>query len=336
MNHRKDDKVYLGADLGGTKLLLGIMTPDGKLLRTKKYCSGALDQRQAMQLIEASVQDFLQERPEDEPYPAAMGIGMVGRIDSEHGLWLEIDPKRCDELPVAVQMQKKFGIPCFIDNDVRSATKAEMVYGIGRRSRNFIYINVGTGIAAGIVTDGRLVVGGHCNAGEVGHTTSGLSLQVPCVCGRKNCVEPVASGLGLDISARQLAKEYPDTMLQIPADGTRVSVKEIFDLCGKDPLCTRLVDNAAQGVANLVMNLVRITDPDAIVLGGGLMSDDVLFSKVMAYVDPYTVRFVTNGITLTKLAPDYIGVLGACSNALLGLNEETEKEDLHEDHDCIG
>lgn len=320
MDHPEDKRVYLGADLGGTKLLIGTMSGDGKLLRTRKYTSGALNQQQAVQLIESSVQDFLQERPEGEPLPAAMGIGMVGRIDSARGKWMEIDSRRCAELPVAAQMQEKFGIPCFIDNDVRSAAKAEMVYGIGRRSRDFIYINVGTGLAAGIVTDGRLIVGGHCNAGEVGHTTSGLPLHVPCACGRKNCVEPIASGLGLDISARQLVKDYPDTLLKIPEDGTRVSVKEIFDLCDRDPLCACLVDNAAQGLANLIMNLVRITDPDAIVLGGGMMSDGVLFPRIMKYVDPYTVRFVTNGITLTQLAPNYIGVLGACSNALLGLN----------------
>lgn len=311
-------KVYLGADLGGTKLLVAAMTEDGKLLRTQKYPTGALSQQEAMQLIENSVTDFMQQRPSQEPPPVAMGIGMVGRIDSARGLWMEIDHHRNDELPVASQMGEKFHIPCFIDNDVRSATKAEMLFGMGHHSRDFIYINVGTGLAAGIVTGGKLVVGGHCNAGEVGHTTSGIRDQMPCICGRSGCVEPVASGLGLDSSARQLATEYPETLLKIPEEG-RVSAEDVFSLCETDPLCRRLVDNAAQGIANLIMNLVRITDPDAVVLGGGLVSDGVLYPKIMKYVDSYTTRFVTNGIVPTQLEPNYIGVLGACSNAILGM-----------------
>lgn len=311
---------YLGADLGGTKLLIGEMDGSGRLLRHRRWPSGPLTQAQALALIERGLDEFLAEEfPGSNP--AAIGVGMVGRIDSRNGVWHEIDADRAEVIPAAQRLSDRCGLPCFIDNDVRSATKAEMLFGRGHTSRHFLYINVGTGIAAGVVTDGRLISGGHFNGGEVGHTSSGLPLHTGCCCGRDDCVEPVASGSGFDRCARLLAPRYPDTRLTIPQNGGRVSVKEVFALYDTDPLCRTLTDNAAAALANLIMNLVRVTDPDTIVLGGGVVSDGFLYPKIMERLDPHTIRFVTGGISLTRLDPSYIGLLGACSNAVMGMEE---------------
>lgn len=312
-------KTYIGVDLGGTKLLIGEVDEKGSLLRSRKYPSGRLNQQQALALIQNGLDDFLAEKtPGCEVQ--AIGIGMVGRIDSKSGIWYEISPDRKETVEIAKILTERYGLPCFVDNDVRSATKAELLFGSGRSSRHLIYINIGTGIAAGFVSNGQLVTGGHCNAGEVGHTSSGLDLKVPCECGREDCVEPVASGLGFDRCARLLAPAYPDTCLTIPTDG-RVSVAEVFRLYPSDPLCRALTDNAASAIATLIMNLVRFNDPDTIVLGGGVMSDGFLYKKVLEKLNPYTIRYVTNGILLTSLDPRYIGLLGACSNAITGMEE---------------
>lgn len=317
MENQNQGTKYLGVDLGGTKLMVGEMDEGGKLLRFRKYPSGPLDQRAALALIEQALDDFLDGgRPDSGT--AAIGVGLVGHIDSHTGTWLEIDAKREDALPVARILSERYGLPCFLDNDVRSATKAEMLYGRGRNSKDMIYINVGTGIAAGFVTGGRLVCGGHYNAGEVGHSASGIAFQTPCECGRPDCVEAVASGLGIDRCARLLADRYPGTRLTIPDGGGRVSVAEVFALYDDDQLCRELTDNAAQAIANLIMNLVRFSDPDTIVLGGGVMSDGFLYPKVLERLNQHTIRYVTNGIVLTELDPRYIGLLGACSNAVKG------------------
>lgn len=314
-----DTKTYIGVDLGGTKLLIGEVDASGKILRTKKYPSGRLNQVQALALIQKGLDDFLAERT---PGCAAqaIGVGMVGRIDSKAGIWYEISPDRKETVEIGKILAQRYGMPCFVDNDVRSATKAELLFGCGRSSRDLIYINIGTGIAAGFVSGGHLITGGHCNAGEVGHTSSGLDLRVPCECGRTDCVEPVASGLGFDRCGRLLAPAYPDTLLTIPPEG-RISVAEVFRLYGQDPLCRVLTDNAAAAIANLIMNLVRFNDPDTVVLGGGVMSDGFLYHKVMEKLNPYTIRYVTNGVMLTALDPGYIGLLGACSNAITGMEE---------------
>ena len=314
-----DKKTYIGVDLGGTKLLIGEADREGNILRQEKLPSGRLTQGEAMALIRRGLDGFLKEKtPGCEVQ--AIGVGMVGRIDSGAGIWYEVSPDRRETVETAKILRERYGLPCFIDNDVRSATKAEMLFGQGRSSRDLIYINVGTGIAAGFVSGGRIITGGHHNAGEVGHTSSGIRLRVPCECGRTDCVEPVASGLGIDRCARLLAPDYPDSRLVIPDEG-RVSAADVFRHYDEDALCKVLTDNAASAVANLIMNLIRFNDPDTVVLGGGVMTGGFLYRKVLEKLNPYTIRYVTNGVVLTALDPGYIGLLGACGNAIRGMEE---------------
>ena len=312
-------ETYIGVDLGGTKLLFGEMDREGHILHTRRVPSGPLSQKDTLSLIIKELDTFLSEKS-DDCRPAAIGLGLVGRVDSKAGIWNEIDSLRCDTIEICAILRERYGLPCFADNDVRSATKAEMLFGEGRTSRHFIYINVGTGIAAGFVSDGQLVSGGHFNAGEVGHTSSGIPLKVPCECGRDDCVEPVASGLGFDTCARLLLPQYPDTLLHIP-EKERVSVKEVFELYDRDPLCRKLTDNAASALATLIMNLIRFNDPDTVILGGGVVASGFLFEKIRERLNPGTVRYVTNGVRLTSLDPRYIGLLGACSNAMRGMDD---------------
>ncbi len=310
-------ETYLGMDVGGTKLLIGEIDSCGNILKYKKYNSAFFNQQAALGIIRESLDDYIQTVGWVGEKPVAMGVGLIGRVDSKQGVWHQIDPKRTQPIPVAQELTEAYGIPCRIDNDVKAATRAERHFGFGQVSDNFIYINVGTGIAAGVVVNGHQIRGSHCNAGEVGHTHSGLTLGVRCGCGRMDCVEQVAAGTGFDACARLLIGQY-ETKLKLPVDiGARVSVSEIFDLSRKgDPLCMQLVDNAAMALANLIMNMVRMSDPDTVVLGGGLVSDGYLHSKVVEKLNPTTVRFVKNGVVITKLNPDFISLMGAGAVAM--------------------
>lgn len=312
------NKTYIGVDLGGTGLKLGEMDGAGTILRQASVPSGYLTQRDALGLIERELERFLAHSAGE---PAAIGMGLLGRIDSERGLWLELDHDRREELPAAKTLSERFGLPCRIDNDVRSAAKAELLFGSARGLQNWAYVNVGTGIAAAVFSEGRPVRGGHFNAGEAGHTASGIDFHAPCSCGRPDCVEPVASGMGLDICARLLAPEYPGTKLKIP-DGGRVGAGDVFALYHTDPLCRTLTDNAAKALANLLMNLVRFCDPEKIVLCGGVMTGGFMLEKIKANLNPFTMRYVTGGVALSPIPPQDIGVMGACANAITMQNEE--------------
>jgi predicted NBD/HSP70 family sugar kinase len=316
MNVRND--TYLALDFGGTKLLVGETDANGKVLRYKRYETGYVSQQSALDMIKKSVDDYIGTVGwANGRRPVAMGAGLIGRVDNADGIWLQMDPKRTEPLPLAGKLSTIYNMPCYIDNDVKSATRAEKQFGYGRISRDFVYINVGTGIAAGTVVNGDLIRGSHFNAGEVGHTHSGVNVGVRCGCGRENCVEIIASGTGFDKCARFLRPQY-DSNLAIPADeGQKVDTREIFELSMQgDRLCVQLVENATKAIANLVMNMVRMSDPDTIVLGGGILSDGYIYSRVLEKLNPTTIRFVKNGVVLTRLNPDFVGLIGAGAVAM--------------------
>lgn len=297
--------------------MIGEIDRHGNILRSKRYISGYFNQQAALNIIKSSLNDYIQTVGWYDKKPLAMGVGLIGRVDAQQGVWLQIDPSRTNPIELTKELSELYNMPCHIDNDVKSATRAERIWGFGLLSKNFIYINVGTGIAAGMVINGRQIRGSHFNAGEVGHVRVGVNVGVKCGCGRTDCVVAIAGGIGFDHCARLLKDKY-ETALHIPSDaGEYVLVSEIFSLYRKgDPLCTVLVDNAAEALANLIMNLVRMTDPDTVVLGGSIVADGFLHEKIMERLNPITMRFVTNGVVITKLNPGFIGLLGAGAVAM--------------------
>ncbi len=326
---------FLGIDLGGTKLLIGEVDREGNILNFKKYYHGFFNQRDAVGIINNCLDDYIETVGWYSGHrPVAMGVGVVGRVDSENGIWLQIDPTRTIEIDLANILSGKFDMPCTVDNDVKSATHAETTWGFGQFTDNFIYINVGTGIAVGSVVNGTMIRGSHFNAGEAGHLKVGVNVGVQCGCGRTDCVEAIASGLGFDKCARLLAPQF-STNLHIPDKDARVSVAEVYNLALRgDKLCTVLVDNAAEAIANLIMNMVRVFDPDTVVLGGGVVSDGFLLGHIKKYLHPTTMRFVTNGVVLTKLNPDFIGLLGAASVAM-AKHDESKLQNEEKENDYV-
>lgn len=308
-------ETYLCAALSGTRLLVGEIDSFGNILHYRKYDSGYFNQQAALEFIKHSIDDYRDSFLPGGSFPKAIGVGLIGRVNTADGVWLQIDPFRSSPIPLARELSSEYGVPCFIDNDVKSAARAERVWGFGQVSKNFIYINIGSGIAAGIVVKGRQIRGSSFNAGEVGHIRSGLNLGMRCTCGRIDCVETIASSIGLDRCARALKDRY-STSLEIK-DAARIQPAEIFSRAADgDELCSVLVDNASEAIADLIMNLVRTTDPDTVVLGGSMVADGFLLPRIQERLNATTMRFVTNGVVITKLNPDFIGLIGAGAVAM--------------------
>ena len=108
----------------------------------------------------------------------------------------------------------------------------------------------------------------------------------------------------------------------IPGDDECVSVEEVFRLSREgDPLCVKLVENAVTALADLIMNLVRVSDPDIVVLGGEMVADGFLLEKIQQQLHDVTMRFLTKGVVITKLNPRFICLLGAGALAIDGMEE---------------
>lgn len=309
------EKISLAVDVGGTKILIGEVTEKGQVLRTKRYVSTIYsgdDQLTIMNTILESIDDFTGQYglKAGEDFQC-IGIGLIGRIDPFNGLWLEIEPTRCVTVNVCEIVSGKYKVPVAIDNDVRCGLSAEMMFGQGKGKRNFIYMNVGTGIGAAFLVNGQKMTGEHFNGGEVGHTVPGYESDVLCSCGRHGCVEAVASGMGLDACARKYIKDYPDTKLRLPEEG-RVNGYDIFKLADEgDALCVKLTETAVKALAETITNLLWVSDPEVFILGGGLVTNGWLLEKIKKQLNPGSVRFLKGGLVITSLNSDLVGLLGA-------------------------
>ncbi len=315
-------KTYLGMDFGGTKLLIGEMDGEGNALRSKRYGTGAQNQEQAVKILLNALEDY-QKTVGFKGELAGAGLGIVGVVNHTEGLWVSINHNiTAPPIPLALMISDKLKVPAAIDNDVRSTTTAELLWGHGKKSKNFIYLNVGTGLAAGFVIDGRILRGANNNSGEIGHMVTDIKSAQECICGRCGCAENVVSGVGFTRSAKELSASYK-TALEIPAEGG-VDVVELFRLADEgDPLCVKLTEQAAETLACVMMNLIRVSDPDMFIVGGGIVSDGWLMKKVQGgLLNPATIRGLHNGIVLSKFQPQNAGLAGAGAVAMVAAQQK--------------
>lgn len=299
---------YLGLDYGGTKLLIGEMDRNGNILRKKRHPTGYASQKEATDGILECLDNYIKTVGITGTLKAA-GIGIVGISDHKRGQWISMNHiVTGPPVPLTDMLRDKLGVPCFIDNDVRSATTAELIYGQGKKSGNFIYINVGTGLAAGFVCGGQILRGANNNSGEIGHMVVDMRNELPCICGRKGCAENMLSGIGF---TRQVCECHRD---DLKLQNDRADVIKIFELADQgDECCVKITEYAADTLAALIMNLVRTTDPDTVILGGGVVSDGWLLEKVKTRLEPHTMRGVTGGVVLSELPLGEVGLIGAAS-----------------------
>lgn len=304
---------YLGLDFGGTKLLIGEIDRDGNVLQKKRYQTGCTNRDAAVDKIMECLDDYLNTREMTGTLRAA-GLGIVGISDHQKGEWISMNHIADRQpVPMARMLEEKLKVPAFIDNDVRSAATAELIYGQGKKSDNFTYLNVGTGLAAGFVCGGRIVRGANNNSGEIGHMVVDMHNELPCICGRYGCAENMLSGVGF---TRQVMELQRYDLLQ--QDG-KADVAEIFRLADeKDIDCVKITEYAADTLATLIMNLVRTTDPDTVILGGGVVSSGWLLSKVKERLEPHTMRGVTGGVVLSELPLPDVGLIGAAALGVCG------------------
>ena len=299
---------YLGLDFGGTKLLIGEVDENGKILNSKRYTTGLSNKEDAVSRILQSLQDYKENVGFAGEIQAA-GLGIVGIVNHTRGEWVAMQHEISGPpIPIVRLLEEQLSVPCAVDNDVRSATTAEWMLGQGKHSQDFIYLNVGTGLAAGFVTGGHIIRGASHNAGEIGHMVVDLKSEDSCICGRLGCAENAVSGAGFTYQTKKYG------LTQFLNEIGRADAPALFEKAqAGDQSCMKIVEYAADTLACVIMNLVRFTDPDTFIIGGGIVSNEWFLGKVKERLHPETMRGVTGGIVLSSFDPRYAGLMGAAS-----------------------
>ena len=318
----QNEPVILGIDIGGTKVALAQVSASGRLLSQMRYPLRASSVTDFPQTLFEKTDAFLGQTPIE-----GIGVGLKGMIDADHHTILHssilaglLPYDLCDAL------SRRFGAPCYIDNDVHAATLAEMAFGHGRTYGDFVFVNLGTGMAVGIVSDGRLLRGAHNLAGELGVCSALRPMSEDAY-----PLEALVSGKGMATEALRLKDQFPISPLARRSAEDGITGQDVLNAHrAGDPLALRVVENLLDALSRTLGNLTLLLDPDLFVFGGGVVSDGYLLALLNARMETYCraqgLRAWRGNATLSAIGSDETGVLGAASVFLNARDAHTRKD----------
>lgn len=262
--------LLVGVDVGGTKIAVLITTPDGAILGRATRISSVGDQDGAAEAIASTVEAALADADARVADVAVIGVGVPGRVDPETGRVTIAVNLGWTDLALRDALEARLGRPCVIENDARAAAVGLHRRGVLGAAEDIAYLAVGTGIAAGVILDGRLHRGARGLAGEIGHAIADSAGPV-CACGQRGCLEALVSGPSIARRAVEaLAHDGGGSRLQSIPPGELTAV-DVYEAAGAgDALASRLVEEVGRRLAWAIHLLVLAYDVDRVVLGGGV------------------------------------------------------------------
>ncbi len=313
-----------GVDVGGTKIAAALVDAEGRIAGRVQRPTDTSSDEMTLRGIAAAVDEAIAAAGCPHEAVRAVGLGIPGKVDPERGVGVLSVNLGWRDVAVVERLEALTGLPCAVENDVKAAALGEHRYGAGRGLKNMVYLNVGTGIAAGIVIAGRLYRGSSGMAGEVGHAA--LDRRGPrCKCGATGCFEAMAAGPAIAAQARAAVASGRDTVLRqaLAGEGERLSAAAIFTAAAAgDAVASAILAEVGSHLAQAIEWLIMAFDPELIVLGGGVFSGGagcVLLEAVRCQLVAQAAQsFVAREmlrperVQVTRLGGD-IGILGAAA-----------------------
>lgn len=271
---KKDKQFYVGVDLGGTKILAAVVSEKGKILGKAKNRTPAADGPDAVIMrIAETVEQAVSKSDLAMTDIVGVGVGAPGVVDASKGV-VRFAPNLSfwSEIPLASRLEAQLKCSVVIGNDVDVATYGEFALGAGAGCSSMVGIFPGTGVGGALILDGKLHMGARGSAAEVGHMVL-LSDGPMCSCGRRGCVEALASRTAIERDLRAAMRFNRETVLrdlvgerQLIRSGTLAKAARAGDF-----LVLEVLARAGHHLGLLAGSLVNFIDPEVIVFGGGLI-----------------------------------------------------------------
>jgi glucokinase len=308
----------IGVDLGGSHVMATVVDDQG--VTRAKHERDILDH--APDAVFACVDKVVTEALADvkEKNVVGIGIGAPGNIDLETGTIRYSPNFGWKDVELGKHVRQSFKLPVFVANDARCATIGEHTFGAGKGVPDFVLLTLGTGIGGGIISGGRLVIGGRASAGEIGHHQIRPHDGFVCGCGKIGCFEAQCSGTGLIRHALALAPSFPrSTLLDVPKEklGSKAIRRAAQSGDGHGLAAwNNWIDDLGYGLANVV----AFVNPRMIALGGGVASAGGFITDRVAPLVEARSTMVPAGSTaiVTAALGNDAGAIGAATIALRG------------------
>lgn len=293
-------------DIGGTKVLGAVFDEKGKIVhRLKKKTKSGGDTAANVEEVIISVADEMRrEAGLKKEQLRAVSAGAPGVIDQDAGVVLFSPNLPWRDYDIRTPIEKKFGVPFYIGNDVNVGVLGEYKYGAAKGYHNVVGFFVGTGMGGGLILNDRLFTGNKFKAGEYGHMV--LEPEGPvCGCGQPGCLEIYSSKKGMAAYINQQIARGRKCMMDGKMENGVFKSKLLKKaLEAKDPVVMEAVDRACRYLAIATGNMINAISPDLVVYGGGVIEavGDIFLEKILGEVDRYCMTSIRPTVELKTAA----------------------------------
>jgi glucokinase len=306
-----DPARFLGIDVGGTKVEVAAV--EGGQAIDPVQAPTAL---QGTEALLDGIEHLTRRVIEAQGEPTAIGVGVPSQIDFATGTVISSVNIPLEGVPLREELERRFGVPVYVDNDANCAGLAEAELVDGGPARQLVMLTLGTGVGGGVVIDGAVFRGATGLGAELGHVVlNAHGPECPGKCPNRGCLEAYCSGTALGRAATSFAEGHPDSALAKMAagDGT-VSGVHVVELARRgDHDALRLLTELGVWLGVGIASFVNIFEPEHMVIGGGLSVAADLFLD--AAIDEAGSRALPAGferVTISRASGGAdAGVIGA-------------------------
>jgi glucokinase len=317
MARQGDGPPVVGIDLGGTKILAGVVSGDHRILGRAKRTTPAKEGAPAiLAAVISCVDEALTAAGVSRDVIAGAGIGSPGPLDVNAGVILFSANLNVRNFPIGPDVARALDRPVIVRNDVRVGGYAEFRLGAGRGFRDIIAVFVGTGIGGCLIRGGEIIAGATGNAGELGHMI--IKAGGPrCGCGNRGCLEALASKTAIARRVDKAVRKGLQTVLgeKMAKKGGRLKSRDLAEaVASRDLVALKEVQRAGHFLGIGLGSLINLLGPEIVIVGGGVagaLGDPYLeivraSARTQAITDPQGKI----GIDRAALGDD-AGILGA-------------------------
>lgn len=311
-----------GVDLGGTKIYTALADPQGRIVAETRVPTGAKDGPEAViGRILSTIEEVRGMAPGARAGLAAIGVGSPGPLDPVAGVvYNSPNLPGWTRVPLKNILEEKTRTRVFVDNDANLGALGEHRFGAGRGSVHMAYVTVSTGIGGGLILDGHIYRGAGGGAGEVGHMV--IDHRGPlCGCGRKGCLEALASGTAMAARARELVAAGRGRAILRKAGGNPWDITAV-SVAGAamdgDREAASIILAAGMYLGMGMANLINLINPERLVIGGGALgAGDIFWSSMEKEISKSALRPSLDEVTVVKARLEgRSGLMGAVALAL--------------------
>ncbi|MEG2087613.1 MAG: ROK family protein [Angelakisella sp.] len=301
---------YLGVDLGGTNIAVGLVDEQYNLLKKKSSPTPQnADSDTLAKAIKMTADLLLNEMNISLAQVVCLGVGTPGQVDTAKGEVVFACNLGLRNAPLGGALKKEFGIDSFLCNDADAAAFGESVAGAAKGSTSSVTVTLGTGVGCGVILNGKILPGegGHITLVHNGH---------PCNCGRKGCFESYASATALIRQTREaMQNDKSSLMWQMVGVLEKVSGRTAFEAARKgDATAIKVVDGYIDYVSAGIISIINLIQPEVVCIGGGISGEGEILAgpvRKRVHAEQYPLMDQTfSRVEICRLGND-AGIIGA-------------------------